>query len=85
MCTLIINPVFDLTLRNTNKLANENRFVLMGSFRDFVDMLYSNGGVSIFTMHNYWILEKILGLVSLFNGISTIVGLFNAKAILREE
>ena len=30
-------------------------------------------------------LFSILGLVSLFNGISTFVGYFNAKAILQEE
>ena len=35
--------------------------------------------------HSWWISKMQSGLVSLFNGISTLFRLFNAKAILLEE
>ena len=37
------------------------------------------------TWNNLNVNKQMIGLVSLFNGISTLFRLFNAEAILREE
>ena len=39
----------------------------------------------MFSIFSLILLIECFGLVSLFNGISTVEGLFNAKAILLEE
>ena len=60
-----------------------------GVYISIVIHILSSTGQTVSLYHNLWCVVVIglvwFGLVSLFNGISTLFRLFNAKAILQEE